>query len=407
MRRARSFTMPVTSLLDTDLYKFTMGNFALRFTPGTAVRCTFINRNGHPFPKDFGRNLRAAVDALGSLSLTPAELDFLQSSCPWINTVFLEHLRGLRLDPSEVRIDQEGGNLRITIEGPWPRTIYWEVPLLATISELYFTMTGVRVPADESVCEDIARHKADVFRRHGIRFIDFGTRRRFSFAHHERVVATLAAAAGDCLAGTSNLLLAMRFGLRPSGTQAHELYSLMGALHGSENANTATLEKWLELYPGTPGVALTDTFGSAAFFRTFDKPFAMRFDGVRQDSGDPLDFLECAIAHYESLGIDPSTKTIVFSDALDMDKVLRIDARCRGRINALYGIGSYLTNNLPGVVPLNIVIKLTAVETPEGWRPAVKLTDDPGKASGDPEAIRDCRRRIGDWLVSPESEKAR
>lgn len=392
--------MPVTSLLDTDLYKFTMGNFALRVLPDTVVRYSFVNRDRRQFPQDFARHLRAAVEEIGRLSMTDEDLAYLRSACPWIDDEYAAHLRALRLDASAVSIAQEGGDLRVTIEGPWVDTIYWEVPLLAVISELYFALQGVRIPEGSAACEDIPRRKAEVFRGHGIRFADFGTRRRFSFAHHERVLGVLAATAGDSLVGTSNLLLARRFGLRPSGTQAHEMYSLMGALCGEEQANPATLARWIELYPAQPGIALADTFGSPVFFRAFNRTLATRFDGVRQDSGDPLAFVERAIARYESLGIDPRTKTIVFSDALDTDKVLRIEGVCRGRIRTLFGIGTFLTNDIPGVLPLNIVIKLTAVRTANCWRPAVKLTDDPSKASGDDEEVRRCRQRIGHWMAN-------
>ncbi len=390
--------MPVTSLLDTDLYKFTMGNFAQKFLPDTVVRYSLVQRDRRTFPEDFERHLRGAVENLGGLSLDHGELSYLRSACLWIDDGFAARLRALRLDPSVVRIVQEGGELRVTIEGPWVDTIYWEVPLLATISELYFVRQGVQVPLEAAACTEIPRRKAEVFRRHGIRFADFGTRRRFSAIHHERVLAALAESAADCLAGTSNLRLARRFGLPPSGTQAHEMYSLLGALHGEERANAVALARWIELYPDHPGIALADTFGSTAFFLAFDRATAGRFAGVRQDSGDPLDFLERAIAGYEALGLDPHTKTVVFSDALDTEKVLRIEHARRGRIGALYGIGTFLTNDIPGVRPLNLVLKLTAVQTPQGWRPAVKLTDDPAKASGDADALHACRRRLAEWM---------
>jgi len=274
------------------------------------------------------------------------------------------------------------------MEGPWYRTILWEVPLMALISELWYQLRGVGVSEDdEALIEQRTREKIELYRQHGLKIAEFGTRRRFSFAVHDRVVKALRHYGGEAFSGTSNVLLAMRHGVKPIGTHAHEWFMFHGARFGFKMANSLALEHWVDVYRGDLGIALTDTFTTRAFFESFDKKFAKLFDGVRHDSGDPIEFADATIAHYQRLGINPLSKTIIFSDALTPEKVERIRAFCQGRIGMAFGIGTNFTNDI-GVAPMNMVIKMVEARPEgQGWLPVVKLSDVPTKNTGDPEMI--------------------
>jgi len=384
------------SILDTDLYKLTMQQAVARLYPRAQARYAFINRGGTPFPAGFARELGAFIREMGGLRLRPEERGWLERSCPYFTPAYLDLLEGYRFDPDEVHLEQTGGDLSLFAEGYWYRTILWEVPLMALVSELYFEMSGEgREAWPEEERRRVAREKALLFRDNGIRFVDFGTRRRFSYENHRAVVEELRAA-GECLLGTSCVHLAHLYDLSPIGTQAHEWFQFHAVANGFLSANRTALESWVEVYRGELGIALTDTYGTDNFLRSFDGRLARLFDGVRQDSGDPFAVLEKVVEHYRSLRIDPATKTLVFSDSLDPQRVLELHAACAGRIRDLYGIGTNLTNDV-GVKPLNMVIKLVACRTSpdQPWVPAVKLSDDIGKYTGDRAMIELCRRTLG------------
>lgn len=201
------------------------------------------------------------------------------------------------------------------------------------------------------------------------------------------VVSSLKEGGEQCFVGSSNVHLAVVNRVKPIGTHAHEWFMFHGAKYGFKMANATALEHWVDVYRGDLGIALSDTYTTEVFFRQFDKKFSKLFDGVRHDSGDPVDFARKAIAHYERLGINPLSKTITFSDALDYDKVIRIAGFCRDRIGISFGIGTNLTNDV-GLKPMNIVIKMTeACPEGEGWTPVIKLSDEAGKHTGEPEMI--------------------
>ena len=377
------------SILDTDLYKLTMQQAVCQLYPRAGARYSFINRDETPFPEGFGSELAARIQEMKELRLSGDEKSWLAAKCAYFNPVYLDFLQGYRFDPTEVDIGQSGGELLISIEGPWYTTILWEVPLMAMISELYFEATGEKENAyPEEKIHRINLDKARFFAENGIRFVDFGTRRRFSYENHKRLLPDLMQA-GPSLLGTSNVHLAHLYDLTPIGTQAHEWFQFHSAKYGFRIANQMSLLRWLEVYKGELGIALTDTFGSENFFHAFDAYFARVFDGVRQDSGDPLAFLESAVAHYLGLGIDPAARTVVFSDALNLESSRAIHEACAGRVKDMYGIGTFLTNDV-GVKPLNMVIKMVECrpfKDSDRWVPAVKLSDAAGKHTGDAEAI--------------------
>ncbi|WP_311064972.1 nicotinate phosphoribosyltransferase [Halomonas sp. DWK9] len=397
----------LTSLLDNDFYKITMQNAVIKRFPYAHARYAFINRGEHAFPEGFGEALRVEVDRMAALRLSDEEKRYLETTCPYLDPTYLDFLAGFRYDPSEVTIEQQGSELSVVMEGPWYRTILWEVPLMALISELWYRLRGVAVSEeDEALIEQRTREKIELYRQHGLKIAEFGTRRRFSFAVHDRVVNALCHYGGEAFSGTSNVLLAMRHGVKPIGTHAHEWFMFHGARFGFKMANSLALEHWVDVYRGDLGIALTDTFTTRAFFESFDKKFAKLFDGVRHDSGDPIEFADATIAHYQRLGINPLSKTIIFSDALTPEKVERIRACCQGRIGMAFGIGTNFTNDI-GVAPMNMVIKMVEARPEgQGWLPVVKLSDVPTKNTGDPEMIALAKRILSLGGKDDESPSA-
>lgn len=379
----------IRSILDNDTYKLSMQSAVCKLYPWAKVDYKFFNRGGTKFPEEIVPMLREEVAHMEGLSLSGPEKDFLRDKCDFLSPVYLDFLSGYRYDPKEVTIDMVDGDLRIGIGGYWYRTILWEVPLMALVSELYFMITEEREPDFVGPSVEKARQLEAL----QVKFADFGTRRRYSGRAHRIAVAHLKENAPDSFVGTSNLDLARTYDIRPIGTQAHEWIMFHGAVFGYQAANIMAMKRWVDVYGGDLGIALSDTYTTEAFIQAFDMKYAKLFDGVRQDSGDPVAFADKIINYYETLGIDPATKTIVFSDALDVSKVEKIHDFCDGRIRDSYGIGTKLTNDF-GPRPLNIVIKMTGIHTPNGHVEAVKLSDDPGKHTGDPGEVETCKSAL-------------
>lgn len=379
--------MILTSILDNDFYKFTMQHGVVKLFPKARARYTFINRGKHSFPPGFAEALRTAVNDMAGLQLTAEEKEFLRITCPYLDPTYLDFLQGYRYNPSEVHIAQHGEELEVHADGYWYRTILWEVPLMSLICELYYQLTGQQRVSDAEVTR-ITREKIEKYKQMGITIADFGTRRRHSLAVHQLVVKALRQYGEGCFIGTSNVHLAMRNGVKPVGTHAHEWFMFHAAKYGFKMANMLGLENWVQVYRGDLGIALSDTYTSAVFFEQFDKKFAKLFDGVRHDSGDPILFAEQTIAHYISKGVNPLSKTIIFSDGLNYDKVAHIADYCRGKIGMSFGIGTNFTNDV-GLTALNIVIKMYEAlpEDAPRWTPVVKLSDVSGKYTGDEKMI--------------------
>ncbi|RLD66848.1 MAG: nicotinate phosphoribosyltransferase [Bacteroidetes bacterium] len=380
----------IISIIDNDLYKFTMQNAVIKIFPRAKVRFQFINRGNTPFPEGFGEILRKEVAKMAELRLTSDEKKYLNEKCTYLDPTYLDFLMGYRYDPSEVGVIQKGDDLQISIEGYWYRTILWEVPLMALISELYFKMSN-QVIYDEAKIIDIARKKATQFNMLGISVADFGTRRRYSFENHDRIVKAFKNYGKPSIVGTSNVYFAKKYDLIATGTHAHEWFMFHAAKYGYKMANKLALENWVRVYRGDLGIALSDTFTSEIFYHAFDTKFAKLFDGVRQDSGNPIEFADKTINHYRDLKIDPLSKTIIFSDGLNPETVEKITKHCRDKIKISFGIGTNFTNDV-GVKPLNIVIKIIEAQ-PEGqnWEHTIKLSDTKGKYTGDKESIKLCK----------------
>ncbi|MDU1891601.1 MAG: nicotinate phosphoribosyltransferase [Dysgonomonas sp.] len=385
--------MIIKHFTDNDLYKFSVMHAIQKLYPWSYVKYAFTNRGGTQFPEGFAERMKEEVASMANLKLTKEEKHFVEKRCYFFDPVFIDFMEGYRYDPSEVTIIQNGGDLSVIIEGYWYRTVLWEVPLMAIISELYFQMTG----AKPELVEEKAKAKAIALKEMSADYSDFGTRRRFSFEVQDKVVEILKANSGECFKGTSNLYLAMKHDTTPIGTMPHEWFMYHGAVFGYRSANIKGLEAWVDVYDGSLGISLTDTYTSDSFFNSFSLKQAKLFDGVRHDSGDPIVFAEKAIKFYEDNRIDPISKTLVFSDSLNVDVVKHIKEKIAGRIHDTYGIGTFLSNDV-GVKPLNIVIKLTDVKPHKKYKEylkAVKLSDVPGKNTGDSKEIEISKMTLG------------
>ncbi len=398
--------MPIIrSLLDVDFYKFTMGQVVFKKYADVPVRYALKCRTkGARLATYIDEvELRAELDRARTLRFNKTELHYLRGTNEYSDRMFvepyLEFLGGLTLPPYE--LERMSDDFRLEFAGPWATTIYWETIALSIINELYNRAQIKRLSRFENdlvyatgkmrLAEKIRAMRA----RPNVRFSDFGTRRRFSREWQDYVVRTLAEELPSQLLGTSNTYLAMKRGLVPMGTSAHEMFMVMaGIMHGSDDeiraSHNRVLQDWWEEYGHGLSIALTDTFGTNFFFRDMSEEQAHLWKGLRQDSGDPVAFGEKAIAFYERMGIDPRDKLIIFSDGLDIGAMLAIADRFAGRIKVAFGWGTNLTNDL-GINPLSLVVKVVEAN----GHGTVKLSDNIAKATGRSEDIERFKRIFG------------
>jgi nicotinate phosphoribosyltransferase len=380
--------MIIQSLLDTDLYKFTMMQVVLHHFPGAQVEYRFKCRNPGVDLARFADEIRDEVRSLCSLQFLDAELDYLRSM-RYIKSDFVDFLGLFKLNEKYIDIvPQPSGELEISIKGPWLHTILFEVPVLAIVNEVYFRNTNPKA----DVAEGRRRLETKIEQLQGeglvdLKIADYGTRRRFSKEWHEEVLRTLSSKLGPVLvparitgeppqfAGTSNVLFAMKLGLIPLGTMAHEYLQACQALGPRlRDSQVFGFEMWGREYRGDLGIALSDVYGMSAFLRDFDLLFCKLFDGSRHDSGDPFQWGERMLAHYTANRVDPRTKTLIFSDGLTVPRTIELYQQFRGRCLLAFGIGTNLTNDL-GYEPLQIVIKMIRCND----QPVAKLSDTPSK----------------------------
>lgn len=371
-----------------------MQQAVIKLFPKAKAKYSFINRGNHIFPAGFDDALRDSISEMASLTLTEKEKSYLAITCPYLDPTYLDFLQGYRYDPKEVEVEQVGGQLNVKIAGYWYRTIMWEVPILYLICELYYKLTNKQRISDQEVSR-IAKDKIENYRDLGITIADFGTRRRHSYEVQRLTVQALQKFGKGTFIGSSNVHFAMLFNTKPIGTHAHEWFMFHGAKYGYKMANLLGLEHWSDIYRGDLGIALSDTYTSKVFFSQFDKKFTKLFDGVRHDSGDPIEFTKQTLAHYEKYGINPMSKTIIFSDALDFKKIKRIANYCSGKIGVSFGVGTNFTNDV-GLEPMNVVLKMTDALPSDGeWTQTVKLSDEKNKYTGDLEAITLAKTVLG------------
>ena len=383
--------MIIHSLLDTDLYKFTMMQVVLHHFPGARVEYRFKCRNPGIDLAQFAGQIREEVRSLCSLQFRDAELAYLRSM-RFIKSDFVDFLGLFRLNEKYISITpQPSGELEIRIKGPWLHTILFEIPVLAIVNEVYFRNTQKKPDFEEG--RRRLETKIGQLQDAGLsdlKIADYGTRRRFSKDWHEEVLRTLNARLGAVtsppahaepgarlpqLAGTSNVLYAMKLGLIPLGTMAHEyLQACQGLGPRLRDSQIFGFESWAREYRGDLGIALSDVYGMSAFLRDFDLYFCKLFDGARHDSGDPFQWGERMLAHYAANRVDPRTKTLIFSDSLTVPRTVELYQQFRGRCQLAFGIGTNLTNDL-GYEPLQIVIKMINCN----GQPVAKLSDTPSK----------------------------
>ncbi|NIM40281.1 MAG: nicotinate phosphoribosyltransferase [Hydrogenophaga sp.] len=394
----------IHSLLDTDLYKFSMWQALLHRHPTTQARYSFVCRNASAYPlAELVPEVNRELDHLCSLSFTPDELAYLKG-LRYISSDFVDFLRIFRFQRDFIEVRAAGESIDIVASGPQVHVMAFEIFVLAIVNELYFR----RFDASAALAEGRRRlvAKIDLLRdferepprRHPFELSDFGVRRRYSGAWQREVVATLRDAVPQFFKGTSNVLLAKELGLPPIGTMAHEYlqtYQTLGVR--LRDFQKAALEDWVQEYRGDLGIALTDVITMDAFLADFDLYFAKLFDGLRHDSGDPIAWGEKALAHYERLRIDPHTKRLVFSDGLDLHRALAIYRHFADRTQMGFGIGTHLTNDV-GLEPVSIVMKLRQAN----GQPVAKISDTPGKALCDDATFLAYLRQVfgvGDGLT--------
>jgi len=372
--------MIITSLLDTDLYKFTMMQAVLHQFPSAQVSYKFKCRNPGVQLAPYVQEIRDEIRSLCSLQFQDAELVWLRS-LRFIKSDFVDFLGLFRLNEKYIQVNAlSNGEIDISIQGPWLHTILFEIPVLAIVNEVYFRNTQ-QVPdfpegrkrLDQKIQALHAERLSD------LKIADYGTRRRFSKAWHEEILRVLISRLGTGpegqFAGTSNALFAMKLGLTPLGTMAHEYLQACQALGPRlRDSQVFGFETWAREYRGDLGIALSDVYGIEPFLRDFDMYFCKLFDGARHDSGDPFTWGERMIDHYRNNRVDPMTKTLIFSDGLTIEKIIALYQQFRGRCQLAFGIGTNLTNDL-GYEPLQIVIKMTQCN----GQPVAKLSDTPSK----------------------------
>lgn len=427
----------IFSLLDTDLYKLTMQCAVLKYFPDAHVRYKFTNRTPHMrFTREAFDWLETQIDKLENVQVTAAEIEWLRKTCPYLTSTYLDFLQTLRLHPSsqikatftplsnDASQPETLGDVVLYVSGVWVETILYEIPLLALTSEAYFKFVDRDWDHDGQIA--LAKEKGERLLESGCVFSEFGSRRRRDYKTHEMVIEGLLQAQKEAdtngkgwkgkLTGTSNVHLAMKFGVNPTGTVAHEWFMGIAAItQDYAKANETALQYWIGTFGrGVLGIALTDTFGTPSFLEAFSQPapksgttqdvvdgrdptYAQIFTGVRQDSGDPVEYVKMIRTFYDSQGIkDP--KTVIFSDSLNIDRCIQYkEATEAVGLTPAFGVGTFFTNDFVRLstgeksVPLNIVIKLSEAN----GNSAIKLSDDTGKNMGDDELMRSVKAQVG------------
>ena len=385
--------MIITSLLDTDLYKFSMMQVVLHHFPAAHVEYRYKCRTPNINLSQYLDEIRAEIHALCQLRFSDAELDYLRS-LRFIKSDFVDFLGLFHLPERciQVQAGDVPGEIEILVQGPWLHTILFEIPVLAIVNEVYFRNECPQPPWAEGRerLQSKMRLVVDDPALSDFRVADYGTRRRFSKQWHEEVVTTMIEQMKPHFAGTSNVWLAMKHGVTPLGTMGHEYLQACQALGPRlRDSQIFALEVWAKEYRGDLGIALSDVYGMDAFLRDFDMYFCKLFDGARHDSGDPFIWGERLLAHYQANRTDPRTKTLVFSDGLTIPKAIELAQRFAGRCKVSFGIGTNLTNDL-GHEPLQIVMKMVRCN----GQPVAKVSDAPEKTMCDDPAYLAYLRQV-------------
>ena len=370
--------MTLYSILDTDLYKFTTSYAYIKLFPYAMGTFAFTDRDETEYSEEFLAELKSAIKSLAGVRLTEEEKDYMYAHCRFIPLVYWEWLSSFRFEPEKINVyldDKKHLHMEVT-DFLYKVTLY-EVPLLAIVSEIKNKYSGHKVDMEYVLSR--LKEKVELSNQNKMPFSEFGTRRRFSYEVQELVIDYLKKNSLYCT-GTSNCHLAMKYNMLMMGTHPHEWFMFHGAQFGYKHANYMALENWVNVYDGDLGTALSDTYTSDSFL---------------SNSGDEFEFVDRLIARYQELGIDATAKTIIFSNALDFDKALKIYNYCSGKIRCAFGIGTNLTNDT-GYKPSNIVMKLTQCKMNKNqeWRECIKLSDDLGKHLGSGTEVDACLHEL-------------
>lgn len=385
----------VKSILDTDLYKFSTSYAYMKLYPHAEGTFEFVDRNKTSISVNMFMELRQRIRELENLSLTFQEKDWCIKNIPYIPQHYWEWLSSFKFNFNKININlDEDNHLKISVTDKLYKVSLYEVPILAIVSEYFSKM--INETFDEINIVNTTLDKIIVAKANDFKFSEFGTRRRYSAKVQEKVIETLKNHGLRVCTGTSNVYFAMKYDMKPMGTHPHEWFMFHGAQFGYKHANYLGMTAWSDVYDGDLGIALTDTYTSNNFFNNFSMKLAKLFDGIRQDSGDEYEFAEKAINRYKELGIDPKTKTIIFSNALTFYKASQIAKWCRNKIKCSFGIGTNLTNDWISRRP-NIVMKLTScrMNSNQNWQECIKISDDLGKHLGSSKEIEHAFYELG------------
>lgn len=385
------------SILDTDLYKFSTSYGYMKMFPDAECTFTFVDRNKVSRSKQFLILYKRAMKQLGDVSLTAAEYEWCVEHIPYIPQYYWEWLSSFRFDYNKMNIYlDDNGVLHVDVTDKCYKASLYEIPCLFMVTEIQNSINenaGQMINMDDVIGK--LANKVAFANQYNIKFSEFGTRRRYSFDVQDKVIEYLKKNSKTCV-GTSNVYFAMKYDMVPCGTHPHEWFMFHASQFGYKNANYLALENWVNVYDGALGTALTDTFTSDVFFKNFSLKQAKLFDGIRQDSGDEYEFTNKAIEFYKSRKIDPTTKTIIFSNALNFTKAYQIQQYCYEKIRCAFGIGTNLTNDT-GYKAENIVMKMTRARMNKNqpWYECIKISDDLGKHLGSTSEVNHAMYELG------------
>ncbi|NVC94486.1 nicotinate phosphoribosyltransferase [Vibrio natriegens] len=384
----------IQSALDFDVYKVNMMSAVAALYPDAMVSYKFIVRSEEDL-SDLLPEVEAEILKLQDLRFTDDEIKYMKSVAPYLKPEFVDALRHFHFNPqNDVSLHNKtmpdgSSQLRITISGLWKETILYETIIMSIVSEVRSRLrwSDIPLPQFQTVLQDkVSYLKSELKRRNisSFKFSDMSTRRRFSFQAQRTMLEYLCQELPDCLTGTSNYHLAREMDLIPIGTVAHEWFMGHQALVNVRDSQKIALQRWQEMFNGALGIALTDTIGIDAFLKDFDEELSNVYFGVRHDSGCPYAWGEKMIEHYQSLNIDPMSKTLVFTDGLNFEQALDICEHFQGRVQVSFGIGTFLANDMGDYIndkgtvykPLSMVIKMVSCND----SPVAKISDEPEKA---------------------------
>ena len=387
----------INHFTDNDLYTFTCMYYIIQTYPRAEVEYTFFDRNGTVYPQGFDKLLQEQVDYMKNVVIQEDEIEFMLKKCYYLPKWFIDvFLRGFRFNTDEVSINQDlDGHLHVSVKGKWYSAIIWEMPILSCVSELFHILNGDDKKYDLALETQKVRKKTVEIFANGLILGDMGTRRRFSFDHQKMVLTQMKdvyenGKFSGFFTGTSNVWFAKELNLNPLGTMSHQIISFEENVTSVFEVNHSVMEKWASVYNGDLGLYLYDCFGDDVFFNNFSKKNAMLFSGLRVDSGNEEEQIDKIVKKYTELGINPQTKQVIFSNGLNIKRAIEIQKYASEKVKPSFGVGTFLTCDLTGISPMNIVVKLTKSRITESreWHDCVKLSCDKGKTLGNPDKCK-------------------